>query len=99
MLACMSGAPGQDEICICFRVSRDKVIRYIRRERPRVVSLVSQCLSAGTGCGWCIPFLEQLHEDIMAGREPGPPMTRDEYLARRAEYRARLASGDPNPRG
>jgi len=90
--------PVQNEICICFRVSRDKVIRYIRRERPRVVSLVSECLSAGTGCGWCIPFLEQLHEDVMAGRDPGPPMSGAEYMQRRAAYRAKLAEGDPEPR-
>ena len=90
--------PIEDEICICFRVRRDKVIRYIRRERPKVVSLVSECLSAGTGCGWCIPFLEQVHEDVMANRDPGPPIGRDEYMRRRTAYRAKLATGDPDPR-
>ncbi len=87
------------ELCICFHVSRAKVVRYVRRERPRVVSLVSQCLSAGTGCGWCIPFLERIHEAVMAGREPEPAMSAEEYKARRAAYRARLAAGDPDPRG
>ncbi len=88
----------EDELCICFHVPRGKVIRYIRRERPRVVSLVSECLSAGTGCGWCIPFLQKIHEDVMAGREPGPAMSAEEYLRRRKEYHRKVAAGDPDPR-
>ena len=96
----MRGEPDDEpDICICFHVPRRKVIRYVVRERPRVVSLVSQCLSAGTGCGWCIPFLEKIHEDVMAGREPEPAMSAAEYKRRREEYRRRLASGDPDPRG
>ena len=91
--------PEDPELCICFHVRRNKVIRYVRRERPRVVSLISGCLSAGTGCGCCIPFLEKIHEDVMAGREVEPAMGAEEYKRRRAEYRAKLAAGDPDPRG
>ncbi len=91
--------PDEDPVvCICFHVPRGKVIRYVRRERPRVVSLISECLSAGTGCGWCIPFLERIHEDVIAGREPEPAISAEEYKARRLEYRTKLASGDPDPR-
>ncbi|MCG3133790.1 MAG: hypothetical protein HMLKMBBP_01055 [Planctomycetes bacterium] len=86
----MHGHHVEDELCVCFHVSRAKIIRYVKRERPRVVSLVSQCMSAGTGCGWCIPFLQRIHEDVMAGREPEPMMSRDEYLRRRAEYHRRI---------
>jgi NAD(P)H-nitrite reductase large subunit len=98
MSCCSPNRDDDDNICICFHVPRRKVIKYVRRERPRVVSLISECLSAGTGCGWCIPFLERIHEDVMAGRDPGPGMTSQEYLRRRAEYRAKLAAGDPDPR-
>ncbi len=87
-----------DELCVCFHVSRAKIIRYVKRERPKVVSLVSQCLSAGTGCGWCIPYLERIHEDVIAGREPAPAMDADEYLARRKQYHQRIALGDSDPR-
>lgn len=90
--------PVEDELCICFHVPRAKVVRYVRRERPRVASLISECLSAGTGCGWCVPFLIQLHEDVMAGREVSAPMSAEEYQARRAEYRRKVAAGDPDPR-
>ena len=89
----------EDELCVCFHVSRAKVIRYVKREKPRYASLISECLSAGTGCGWCVPYLTRIHDDVLAGREPEPAMSRDEYLARRAAYRLRIAAGDPNPRG
>ena len=84
---------------MCFHVSRAKVIRYVKRERPRFASLISECLSAGTGCGWCVPFLAKIHEDVLAGREPEPAMSREEYLARREQYRRRVAAGEPDPRG
>jgi len=93
----MHGHHVEDELCVCFHVARAKVIRWVKRERPRVVSQVSECLSAGTGCGWCIPFLTKIHEDVMAGREPEPQMSREEYLRRREEYRRRVASHEAPP--
>ena len=57
-----------EEICLCYGVSLRKLVNYIQRERPPVASLISQCLSAGTGCGWCVPFLRMLHREVMAGR-------------------------------
>lgn len=95
----MHGHHVEDELCICFHVSRAKVIRYVKREKPRFASMISDCLSAGTGCGWCVPYLTKIHEDVLAGREPEPLMSREEYLARRAAYRLRVQQGDPNPRG
>jgi hypothetical protein len=34
-----------------------------------VASLVSACLGAGAGCGWCVPFLEDLHRQVAGGEE------------------------------
>lgn len=42
-----------DELCLCFHVSWRKVLNYIRIHRVRVPSQLSECQSAGTGCGWC----------------------------------------------
>lgn len=77
-----------DHVCLCFHVSKRKIVNYCRRERPCVVSLVSQCLSAGTGCGWCVPFLERLHEQVLSG-EPDPdlPINPQEYARKRLRYR------------
>jgi NAD(P)H-nitrite reductase large subunit len=78
-----------DEVCLCFHVTRRKVVAYCQREKPAVASLISECLGAGTGCGWCIPFLKKLHEQALAGAEnPDLPVAPKEYAARRARYKS-----------
>lgn len=49
-----------DELCVCFHVSCRKLANWIRIHRPRRAGELSQCFGAGTGCGWCRPWLEQL---------------------------------------
>lgn len=49
-----------ENICLCFHVSLRKVKKFIRLEKPIRASQISQCYGAGTGCGWCRPFLEKL---------------------------------------
>jgi len=56
-----------DKLCYCFHVSKRKVVNFVRRERPRRASQISECFGAGTGCGWCIPFLRTIHREIVAG--------------------------------
>ena len=57
------------KICYCFHVSRRKLANFIRLNRPKVASQLSECGGAGTGCGWCIPFLKQLHQQAVDGGE------------------------------
>ena len=86
-----------EEICLCFHVTRRKLQSFIRVEQPQRASQLSECFSAGTGCGWCRPFLRQLFADT-AGACPsaeGRP-TRDEYARQRAEY-IRDGKGTPPP--
>jgi len=52
-----------DEICYCYHVSMRKLVNYARRVKPKRPSMMTQCLSAGTGCGWCVPFLMKIAED------------------------------------
>ncbi len=49
-----------DELCLCFHVTRRKVENFIRIEAPRRVAQLSDCGGAGTGCGWCRRFLKRL---------------------------------------
>lgn len=49
-------------ICLCFNVSRRKIVRFIKIDKPRRASQLSECFGAGTGCGWCRQILERLHE-------------------------------------
>jgi bacterioferritin-associated ferredoxin len=53
-----------------------------------VPSQLSECYGAGTGCGWCRPFLKRLMEqaDPDAAELPGPAS----YAADRSEYRKKL---------
>lgn len=54
---------------MCYRVSLRKVRAYLKREDPAAPSQLSECLGAGTGCGWCVPFLDELHRQHKAGEE------------------------------
>ena len=76
------------QVCYCFHVTGRKLVNFIRRERPRVPSQLSECGGAGTGCGWCIPFLKQMHQQAAAGGETTEleAMTPAEYERRRAAY-------------
>ncbi len=77
-----------DPVCLCFGVSKRKIVNYCRREKPPVASLISECLSAGTGCGWCIPFLKSLHQQAIEGPEnPDLPLDPQSYAKKRALYR------------
>ena len=75
-----------DHVCLCYRVSLRKVVNYLNREKPSVPSLLSECLGAGTGCHWCVPFLKQLHEQWERGEAPQLSESPEDYARRRLEY-------------
>lgn len=97
-----------DELCLCFHVTRRKVEQFLRARRPPVASQLSECFGAGTGCGWCRPFLKRLHHSIveagsdgeMGQSESGPvetePLPSDpvRYAAARSEFRRRKGIGN-----
>ena len=80
-----------DDVCLCFHVTQRKIANYLKRENPPVASLISECLGAGTGCGWCVPYLKRMHQLHVEGREPDLPFSPEEYAKSRAAYRE---SGD-----
>src|SRR5262245_53790529 len=85
------------KICYCFHVSQRKLVNFVRQTKPKVPSQLSQCGGAGTGCGWCIPFLKQIFEETTAGtRGDLETLTPEEYARRRAEY-IRAGKGTPPP--
>ena len=59
-----------DTVCFCFHVSLRKIETFCRVERPRTPSQISDCLSAGTGCGWCVPMLKQIHGRLCQTPDP-----------------------------
>ena len=100
-----------DPVCLCFHVSRRKVINFVRIEKPQRPSQLSGCFGAGTGCGWCRPFLERLWRAEQAGlredlnsaattansdQELAIEMTKEQYAQLRTEYVLR-GEGTPPP--
>jgi bacterioferritin-associated ferredoxin len=75
-----------DHVCLCFHVSLRKVRAYLAREDPPVASLISECLGAGTGCRWCVPFLKALHAQHKLGREPNLKVSPQRYAQARSGY-------------
>lgn len=92
-----------DKVCYCFHVTRRKLENWVRLNSPKVPSQLSECGGAGTGCGWCIPFLKQIFRQGQASSSCQPhdsvaieEMTADEYARRRAEY-VKAGKGTPPP--
>ena len=73
-----------DKICYCYGVSMRKLIHFSRRTCPKRPSRMTECLGAGTGCGWCIPFLIKIAENPDAfGIDD---LTPEQYAERRKSY-------------
>ncbi|MAD19239.1 MAG: (2Fe-2S)-binding protein [Planctomycetaceae bacterium] len=85
-----------DHVCLCFRVSLRKVRTFLNREDPPVASRLADCLGAGTGCQWCVPFLQKLHSLKREGEPIDLPISPASYAANRAEYRR--SGGRPEPK-
>ena len=84
-----------EELCLCFHVTRRKVASYIRIEKPRRAGQLADCYGAGTGCGWCRPFLQRMFEAAQSDDALNAELpTADEYARQRSEY-VRAGGGTP----
>jgi bacterioferritin-associated ferredoxin len=86
-----------DELCLCFHVTKRKVVNFLRVEKPRRVAQLSECFGAGTGCGWCRPFLQKLFDEAVSGGQiqadlPSP----NDYARQRSQY-VRETGAKPPP--
>jgi len=93
-----------DTVCHCHHVSLGKLWYFARRVHPSRTSQMSECLGAGTGCGWCIPMLKRIHEQVVAsapqalGEHQEPPsgflaeLSPEEYAQQRRQY---IDNGQP----
>lgn len=76
------------EICLCFHVTRRKIENYLRVEKPKRAGQLSECFGAGTGCGWCRPFLQKLFDAaVSAGETTVDLPTPEDYARQREKYR------------
>ena len=76
-----------DELCLCFHITKRKVTNYLRIEKPHRASQISECFGAGTGCGWGRPFLQRLFEQAnQIGNVTSELPERTEYTLLRKKY-------------
>lgn len=86
-----------DELCYCFHISKRKILNFIRVHRPRRASQISECGGAGTGCGWCVPFLKKYFAEMTAGvAADDAELDPEEYARQRGAY-IRAGKGVPPP--
>lgn len=83
-----------ENVCYCFRITRRKIVNYLKRERPRRASQISDCFGAGSACGWCIPYLVRMHEEIVGEEavESGD-ISGEDYEQLRKKYLKDLKEG------
>ena len=88
----------EDELCLCFHVTRRKVENFLRVERPRTAAQLADCYGAGTGCGWCRPLLRKLFDaHASSGAADAPLPTPEEHaLGRAGHLRRGDASAPPD---
>ena len=85
-----------DELCLCFHVTRRKIENFIRIKQPRRVGQLAECYGAGTGCGWCRPFLKRLFEAAQAPQAAHDLPAATDYARGRTDY-VRAGGGTPPP--
>jgi NAD(P)H-nitrite reductase large subunit len=86
-----------DELCLCFHVTKRKVVNFIRVEKPKRAAQLSECFGAGTGCGWCRPYLRKLFEQAVEGGVTNVDLpTAEDYAHQRSKY-VREGGGTPPP--
>ena len=83
-----------DTICYCFHISQRKILNFIRVHQPRRASQISECGGAGTGCGWCVPYLKRYFAAAAGEEQPSDTLTPEEYARQRAAY-IRAGHGKP----
>ena len=82
------------KLCYCYHISKRKIINFVKQTQPGRASQISECFGAGSGCGWCIPFLVKIHEQVLSGQDSQDDLTPEEYEALRAKYREGVAAGE-----
>ncbi|MEP0843828.1 MAG: (2Fe-2S)-binding protein [Phycisphaerae bacterium] len=77
-----------DQICYCYHVPYRKLWHFARRQELQRASQMSECLGAGTGCGWCIPILKRIFDAARSRQSEGPAidMTPQQYAEARQAY-------------
>lgn len=86
-----------DTICYCFHVPKRKIRNFLRINSPRRVSQLAECGGAGTGCGWCVPFLKRYFNEFQqTGDVAGDDVNKQSYAEGRQQH---IRDGKGKPPG
>jgi bacterioferritin-associated ferredoxin len=86
-----------DEVCLCFHVTKRKLQNFLRIERPRRAAQMSDCFGAGTGCGWCRTYLTKMFDAAQrSGASAADDPESTDYAKQRAAY-VKAGGGTPPP--
>lgn len=85
-----------DTVCYCFHISKRKVLNHLRIFTPRRASQLSECGGAGTGCGWCVAYLQKYFQESRGENTADGPqeLSPADYSRMRAGY---IRSGKGTP--
>lgn len=69
-------------------------MNHLRIHRPKRASQLSECGSAGTGCGWCVPYLKRYFAEYEKAKSTDASdlpladdaITAEEYAKQRDNY-------------
>lgn len=75
-----------ENVCLCFHVTRRKLENYLRIEQPSHASQMSECGGAGTGCGWCVRVLESMFRQQTKGSDHTELPSAEEHATHRQRY-------------
>ena len=81
------------QLCFCFHIPKRKIVNFVTQTRPRRASQISECFGAGTGCGWCIPFLKRIHRQVLCDEALDDDMSLEEYEKLRSAYLLEVQDG------
>ncbi len=84
-----------DTICYCFHISKRKIFNFMRIHQLRRASQLSECGGAGSGCGWCVPFLKRYFaEEAEQAPRLEDALAPEEYARQRGNY---IKAGNGTP--
>jgi len=82
------------QLCYCYHITKRKIVNFVKQTRPKRASQISECFEAGSGCGWCIPFLIKIHQKIVGGEAvEEDDLSPEEYASLRLQYHKDMKEG------
>lgn len=54
------GRPDDTQVCSCHNVTKGDIVETVKSGKCKTLDEVKACTKAGTGCGGCIPLVQNI---------------------------------------